>query len=234
MKERNIGTLLLSSTPPKSTANDQKEHDYWLNLNELKNRLLNIAENLHNLPNESLKHLWNVAEQLEIVKSLNLADDDEVLFSTPSAPNSPATPLANHPLATPPATPPLVVSHIRQHLLTNQPLATPPATPPMAVSERHGKRWEVEETRELERMLRQDDISLDEIAKHFGRTRNSIELKASAQIDIKINSGCALETALHCYRHKICRSVLQNYIKLKERDEYRKLMSKRKRKDGEI
>jgi hypothetical protein len=195
---------------PQSARTEQPNNDNWLNLNALKWRLIYLTENLHDLPKKSLEKLWNVAEQVDIAKLLNSADlllahddfDDGGFLST--TPPSTAIELAD---------------------CGNQ---TPPATPsPSSRSERHGKRWEGEEIEGFERMLRMDNnVSLVGIAKHFGRSKNSIELKAASLIDKKINSGCDLEMDLQYYKYKISREAFRKYVKLKERGREMEIIKK--------
>ena len=86
----------------------------------------------------------------------------------------------------------------------------------------HGKPWEINEIEELDVMLKRMDKPIEEIAHHFQRSKNSIELKAASLVDKKMSSGMSLERALLFYRGKIDNFVISRYKETKERDLKRK------------
>ena len=86
---------------------------------------------------------------------------------------------------------------------------------------RNGKKWQVEEIKELESMLKSNS-TVEEIAIHFERSNNSIRLKAAALIAEKTNNGCSLKTALMEYGGKIDDNDIQKLEILKIRDTNRK------------
>jgi len=57
--------------------------------------------------------------------------------------------------------------------------------------------------------------TVEAIANHFGRSNNSIRLKAAAFIAEKTNNGCSLKTALMEYDGKIDYNDIQRFEMLK-------------------
>ena len=86
---------------------------------------------------------------------------------------------------------------------------------------RNGKKWQLEEIKELESMLKSNS-TVEDIANHFQRSNNSIRLKAAALVAEKTNNGCSLKTALMEYGGKIYYHDIQRFEILKNRKLNRK------------
>jgi hypothetical protein len=93
-------------------------------------------------------------------------------------------------------------------------LTTPPS---FKRPKNHGKIWKDQHIEELERLLKQEFITLDEIAGKLGRSKKSIESRAAELVIRLIDDGTIPEEAIQRYKGKVSMEMLNEYQRYRER-----------------
>lgn len=105
---------------------------------------------------------------------------------------------------------------------------TSPMTQAKLKIQNHGKIWKISEIIELDGMLKNSNITIEEIADYFARSRRSILLKAASIIVEKLKSGECLERSIMLYNGKIGHEDILRFQELQRKDFFNKLKKRKK------